>query len=188
MGCEKGVEFYDKAYDSDEKYRVHYKQLSYYPVYQIAYGMITDIEDADILELGCGTGQFAQMLWDNGHQCYLGVDFSNIAIGIAQGKSPHMFEVGDIRSYKIDKDLFNTVVMIEVLEHINDDIAVIKNIPEGMNVIMSLPDFNDPGHVRVFRDKDSIRFRYGDLIDIQEMVRYQHWIVVKGVRNGSHHS
>lgn len=184
MGSEQGCDYYDREYEKELRYRDHYKDLPYYPVYQVAYGMITDIEDADILELGCGTGQFAQMLWDNGQPCYLGVDFSPIAIGIAEGLSPNMFEIGDIRSYPIDTSCFNTIVMLEVLEHLQDDLELIKRIPAGMNIVFSVPGFDDPSHVRFFRRKDDVRNRYRDLIDIQEIVSYSHWCVVKGVCRG----
>jgi SAM-dependent methyltransferase len=187
MGCEKGVEFYDSVYERDPKYSEHYKNLSYYPVFQVVNGMLGDIENPSILEVGCGTGQFANVLWDRNIKDYLGIDFSEKAISIAKTMSPQAFCVADIRSYAIPNN-FNTVIFMEVLEHITDDISVIEKVPLETNTIITLPRFDDPGHVRIFKTRDSIVNRYGSLIRIDEIIRYVNWYIVKGVRSGSHNN
>ena len=186
MGCEMKADYYDKVYKEEDKYRLHYKDLPYYPIFQVAVGMLSDIDNPQILELGCGTGQFAQMLWDKGYLCYKGIDFSEAAIGIATGKSPQVFEVGDV--FDASYEGFNTVVVMEVLEHIENDLQLIGCIPEGMNVIFSVPNFADPSHVRRFGSKEEVEQRYGGLIDVKDYVFYQHWHIVRGVRNGTHYS
>ncbi len=183
MGSERGCEFYDKVYAEEEKYSTHYRDLKTFPVFQVALSMVRDIENPKILEVGCGTGQFAQMLWDNGILCYKGVDFSEVAVGIAHGKSPQAFEVGDIE--KCSFDGFNTVVALEVFEHIEEDIELIKRIPEGTHVIFSVPNFNDSGHVRHFKSSSDILNRYGHLISVENCVKFIHWYILKGVRNGT---
>ena len=147
MGCEMKADYYNNIYCSKGNHLKHYKYVPHYPVLQVAFGMLSDIDDPQILELGCGTGQFAQMLWDRGLKCYKGIDFSALAIEIAKRKSPQAFEVGNV--FDANYEGFNTVVVMEVLEHIEDDLQLIGCIPEGMNIIFSVPNFIDPSHVRV---------------------------------------
>lgn len=187
MGCEKGVEFYNEVYESEQRYVEDYTNLLCYPVFQIALVMIKDIENPKILEIGCGTGQFAKMLWDKNIHDYLGVDFSESAIRIARSLSPQKFEVADIRNYQVSNEN-NTILFLEVLEHLCDDLSVIKKIPLDKTVIISLPRFDDPGHVRIFKRKEDVIDRYGQLIKFDEVIRYFHWIIAKGVRVGTHDS
>jgi 2-polyprenyl-3-methyl-5-hydroxy-6-metoxy-1,4-benzoquinol methylase len=187
MGCEKGMDFYNKVYETEHKYVEDYTKLPYYPVFQVVKGMLTDIESPSILELGCGTGQFAKMLWDSNFKNYFGVDFSEKAIWIARTVSPQAFEIADIRKYEISNE-FNTVLLMEVLEHLADDLDVIRRIPDGANVIMTLPRFDDPGHVRIFKRKEDVVDRYGSLVRFDELIGYSHWIIAKGVRVGTHDS
>lgn len=187
MGCEKGVDFYDKVYETEQKYSDDYKSLPYYPVFQVVKSMIEDIENPVVLEIGCGTGQFAKMLWDCGFKDYFGIDFSEKAIGVAKTLSPQEFDIADIRSYKI-KNKFNTVLLMEVLEHLSDDISVVEKIVDGTNIIMTLPRFDDPGHIRIFKERDDIANRYSGLIRFDEIVRYVCWYIAKGVRIGTHNS
>lgn len=187
MGCEMGTDFYNKVYETEQKYVEDYKSLPYYPVFQVARGMIQDIKNPKILELGCGTGQFAKMLWDSNLRDYLGVDFSEKAIWIARTLSPQNFEIADIRNYHNIND-FNLILFLEVLEHLSDDIGVVERVPIGTNVIMSLPSFDDPGHVRMFKRKEDVVDRYGSLLRFDEIVRYASWIIAKGVRVGKNNS
>jgi hypothetical protein len=60
----------------------------------------------------------------------------------------------------------------EVLEHLADDRAVISAVPTGHRLILSVPNFHDHAHVRVFADFNDIRERYGDLLD------FRRWVIV----------
>lgn len=187
MGSELGVEFYDEVYSNERRYTEDYTNLPYYPIFQVALGMIRDVENPKILELGCGTGQFAKMLWDNDIRDYLGIDFSEKAVEIARKFSPQKFEVADIRAWNIREE-FNVVVMLEVLEHLSDDLSVLRGINQGTTVIFSVPRFDDPGHVRLFKRKEDVEDRYRGLIDIEEIIKYASWFIVKGEMNGTYDS
>ena len=184
MGCEMDSDYYDGNYGRDKKYHAHYKDSKYLTIFNVAKGMLSEIKNPQILDLGCGSGQFAHMLWDSGYLCYSGVDFSKEALGIAQGLSPQVFEWADIREYQPNWDNFNVVVILEVLEHLNEDRELIVKIPAGKHIIFSVPSFDDEAHVRTFRNKPQVHERYDDLIDISEIVPYMHWMICKGVRRG----
>jgi 2-polyprenyl-3-methyl-5-hydroxy-6-metoxy-1,4-benzoquinol methylase len=184
MGCEQMSQYYNEVYDKEKRYQGHYSDSPHLMMYKIAEGLLAEVWESHILDLGCGTGQFAHYLWDNGYMTYLGVDFSETAIGIAHGLSPQAFEVADVRTYEPKWEDFNTVVMLEVLEHLTDDLELIKKIPEGKDVIFSVPNFDDPAHVRHFTSKEEVYARYDNLINIDKMIAYGYWIICKGVRNG----
>ena len=53
-------------------------------------------------------------------------------------------------------------MLIETLEHL-DDLQVIENIPQGKNIIFSVPTFDDPAHVRVYPSENFIKNRFKGL-------------------------
>ena len=115
-----------------------------------------------VLEVGCGTGQFAHMLHDLGVQGYTGFDFSCEGVEIASRRLDADFLVADAMT----TDLFETVpydavVMTEVLEHIPDDVDMLGRIRPGTHVFATLPDFDCLDHVRYFLTRRDVRRRYG---------------------------
>lgn len=144
-------------------YRRHYRNTPYYPLWKKAASYI-DLKSR-ILDLGCGPGQFAQMLFDMGVKNYRGIDFSAEAIRMAREKGSG-FICADILT--CDYGDYDTVVCLETLEHIPGDLAVIGRIKKGASIIFSVPDYDSPTHVRLFKDMKKVKNRYGRLIDIRE--------------------
>ena len=71
-----------------------------------------------------------------------------------------------------DKDVF---ISTEVLEHITEDKLVLKSIPSGKLVIISVPNFGHHNHVRFFTSKEDIINRYGPMLDFIseiELIRF----------------
>lgn len=186
MGTEQCAEYYNKVYENDHKYVGKYTQLLHFPVFQIALSYIKELRNPYIYEIGCGTGQFAQFLWEHGFREYMGVDFSEVAINRAKTLSPQVFKRVDRAECEVIPPEFDTVVALEVLEHIEKDLQLLSCIPQGRVVIFSVPRFDDPAHVRHFTSKEQVQERYGKLIKIDDLMKYQHWYVAKGVRNGTH--
>ena len=80
-------EAYDLTYSSSEDYRQHYRDMIYYfPMWQYIISKLS--KDDKILDLGCGPGHLAHMLYDNGFKTFIGIDFSKIAIEMAKNKVP----------------------------------------------------------------------------------------------------
>ncbi|MHA2366851.1 MAG: class I SAM-dependent methyltransferase, partial [Candidatus Hodarchaeales archaeon] len=77
MGEIKPAEYYNDYYKQDMSYHVHYKESNYYNLWKEVLKLIDDEKLlCKILDAGCGTGQFANMLYDYGVDNYMGIDFS----------------------------------------------------------------------------------------------------------------
>ena len=79
MGNMQNKEYYNDIYVNTDHYSFHYKKSEYYKLWSEVLNLI----DGSVFEIGCGTGQFAHMLHDNNIKEYVGVDFSDKAIDIA---------------------------------------------------------------------------------------------------------
>lgn len=170
---EKGKEYYNKLYKGLSNYMCDYKKSPYYIMW---IHVLSLIGNEKIFEGGCGTGQFAKMLIDNKKNYHLGIDYSEEAIEIAKEINPEnedIFILWDLFKFdelEIDYDLF---LSLEVLEHIDNDLGLLKKIKKGKRVIVSVPNFNDPAHVRIFKNERKVRVRYEKLIEIKTIQTYQ---------------
>lgn len=109
------------------------------------YSKFADFLQGPILELGCGTGNFTQLIAESGHQV-TGVDIQDSFVKVARERLAS-FEnaeilLGDIRSLGMDR-IFETVILLDVLEHIQDDVALLRSFqrllkPNG-RLILKVP-------------------------------------------------
>ena len=160
---------YDKIYSAEKSYHAHYSKSVYFPIWKQAERWITE----PVLDIGCGPGQFAQFLLDEGVTIYTGWDISQVAINMAKEKAPgFVFYCLDAMPLKVDM-FYSTVVLLEVLEHIERDIELLQNIPSGMRVVFSVPNFDSATHVRVFKDEQAARDRYGELLQIDNAETFE---------------
>jgi len=168
---EKPSEFYDGIYLKEKMYGLPACESAYYPIYKKVVARIG--EDEKVLDLGCGTGQFAQVLLLNNRKFSLGVDFSPKAIEIAKSLMPFgKFMVADLyKSSTYDWLPYDCATLIEVMEHLEYDLAVLGHIREGVHVIFTVPNYitEEGSHVRGFLDEGKIRERYGRMMDIQDI-------------------
>lgn len=159
-----GMEMESGWYDSNisESYYYPYYKSHYYPLWTVVLDRIIRNKDCSILEVGCGTGQFASMLSENGITAYCGFDFSekrveqakkvnnNISFVVADAFVTDLFEI-----YK-----YKSIVCMEVLEHIDDDIRLISRVPSGKRFYGTVPNFPEVNHVRHFSSTDEVAERY----------------------------
>jgi 2-polyprenyl-3-methyl-5-hydroxy-6-metoxy-1,4-benzoquinol methylase len=164
---EKKKEWYDAAYELLKEYRKAPEESIYYELWKKVLSWITD--DEPIIDLGCGPGQFAELAIRSGKKYCIGMDFSRAAIRLAKKRLPEYadrFKIGDLNdTWGIERVAAGMIVILEVLEHIEDDIDVVESIDEGIRVIFTVPNFEYESHVRCFKDEKGIRERYGKLLD-----------------------
>lgn len=175
---EKNKNFYDEAYQKgghNNMYAKHYQKSPYFDVWKKAISLMKDIQNPKILEIGCGGGQFANMLLDQGFHQYKGFDFSDGAIKLAKETNPNEHEkffVDDAYTSSIYQESYNIVITFEVLEHLKEDINVLNKIKKDVHVFFSVPNFDSASHVRYFQNKMEIIRRYHELIDIKNLYSF----------------
>ena len=168
MTKQQDATWYDVIYDSKggNNYALHYTCSPYYATWCVIidrllrYGSLR----ASILDIGCGVGQFAHLLSDSSFTGYVGIDFSGVAIAQARVRCQSFtFMQEDALTSGYVSDSYDVVTMLEFLEHIEGDIAVLKRIPAGTKVYATVPNFSYTSHVRYFADAASVYSRYSAL-------------------------
>lgn len=94
-----------------------------------------------LLELGCGTGNYTQILSERGYEIS-GVDISEKMLQIAKEKCAAKFLMGDIRDISINERFDACVAMFAVMGYITENSDIIKALnnirrhlkPNGMFV------------------------------------------------------
>ena len=162
-GHSAGATWYDSVYGARPGvYTGHYSESPYLPLWQVIVSLVPP--ESSVLEIGCGTGQLAELLLENGLANYVGFDFSAAAIEIARERLPGVeLSVDDARTSPLVPLAADVIVCTEVLEHIAEDLAVIARIPAGIRLIATVPDFDSETHVRWFSSSSQVRKRYGPL-------------------------
>ena len=169
---------YDEIYaasGANNAYRVSYRESLYYPSWIQAMRYLVLLErNTKIIEIGCGVGQFANMLFDYGFTDYYGLDFSAEAIHQAKLRNPDyaaLFEVGDAFESDIFNRDYDIAIFFEILEHIQKDIDLLKRVKPGKKVMLSVPNFSDKNHVRFFDSEEQISDRYKSIIELKDIQR-----------------
>jgi 2-polyprenyl-3-methyl-5-hydroxy-6-metoxy-1,4-benzoquinol methylase len=158
----KGAEWYDSAYEHTLEYRQHYSKSSYYFLWAVVADRIARSGVRQILDIGCGPGQFASLLHDKGIRSYRGLDFSSKCITMAKHRCPFFeFAIADLSHTAILRDLpYDAIVSLEFLEHVPFDLEVVGGIRRGTKVFATVPNFPYVSHVRHFTSEADVRLRY----------------------------
>jgi SAM-dependent methyltransferase len=181
MGKVQAEKFYNDAFDNDRNYNVHYSSCNYYQLWKDILKLI-DVESS-IMELGCGVGQFANLLFDTGAENYIGFDFSETAIIKARITNPYMaFVKMDFDKETPDYLQADEIIILETLEHLKDDIGLLKSIPVGKKVLFTVPTFDGTAHERFFTDEKMVLDRYDKLFDRIEFYPFGNYFVYVGRR------
>lgn len=162
FGAEQPPEFYDEKFRLKKHWQQHYTESHYFPIWAAIGERIRERSPRLILDVGCGCGQFANLLFDRKIKNYIGIDFSPARIEHARRICPkYQFEIQNA----ITSSIFGTVhadcvLMLEFLEHIKKDRQILEKIPKGILVIATLPNFAGMGHVRHFKSDADVEERY----------------------------
>lgn len=165
-GRELPPDYYDSAFqDPKTGFDVHYTQSRYYFLWTVIVDRIA--RDARVLEIGCGPGQFANLLTDRGVRSYRGFDFSPVAVRMASKRCPGLeFSVDNaLTTDLLRRDDFDTVVCTEVLEHVETDLRILDRVPRGVVCHITVPNFPFRSHVRHFASAEEAANRYGPFLD-----------------------
>ncbi len=80
-----------------------------------------DFENARILDIGCGTGFYADVFRENGGRNYLGIDITDVLFEkLRKGYPGFEFRLIDITEQELDGE-YDLIVMIDVTQHITNE-------------------------------------------------------------------
>lgn len=172
--------FYDSAMtDAHEPAMLPLDESPWRPLYVQAGDWIHP--DAPVVDLGCGTGRFAEQLRRIGHGPYRGLDFSPAAVAEAERYVAETdadtdwsrtFEVCDLRDWVPDEHRAGGTVYtcLETLEHLEDDVGLVRRLPAGHEFVFSVPNYGGEAHLRTFQDAGEAWHRYGHLLTFRAWV------------------
>lgn len=159
---ERSPVWYDRAFSRTVEAHKHYTESKHYFLWSVLAHLMLREGVRSVLDLGCGSGQLARLLYDKGLPAYCGIDFSPKRIEWARKKCPGFsFVVDDV----FQTDLFTTfpydaVVCAEFLDHVQEDIEAIRRIRTGARFYGIVPNFSYASHARYFKDSDEVKARY----------------------------
>lgn len=181
------AEFYDTILaDPEALGLIPLEQSPWLPLYRAAAALIP--AHMSLADLGCGTGRFAKLL---NRPDYIGIDFSVAAINEATRYADGFgtFIVGDLRDIPLPDA--GTFVLLEVLEHLEEDIALLRRIPVGALVVLSVPSYESEAHLRQFEAPGSALDRYEDVLELCQWQRIRlrlrhdrYWHLISGYAKG----
>jgi SAM-dependent methyltransferase len=183
MGIEQPAQYYNNVYSSSPRYNGDFILSGYFPQWAFCISLMLEFYNSfkkeigkvlTIIDLGCGPGQFAQLLNQifnsrpkNPDIIYTGLDFSKIAIEIALKKqlSENFYFFEDdifhrLSIFNQNDTKFTVVTALECFEHIKSDTEIFSYFKEGQFMIFSVPQFDDPAHVRHFKTEFDVLERY----------------------------
>ena len=194
-GVEKSSDYYDEIYANSEEYQLDYYHSRYYFLWTVIADRIRQSGLDEVLEIGCGSGQLACLLLDQGVKRYTGLDFSATAIEMARRRSPEAtFLVDDARTSDVYVRCdYNVVVCTEVLEHVEADLRIVSNFRPGVRCICLVPSFPDVSHVRHFENAAQVKTRYGPWFSDFDVLTFRmpakeepFYYFFDGIRNNRH--
>jgi SAM-dependent methyltransferase len=158
--------WYDDVYRSSVAYKADPDGVSWRPIWDEAIRRLPP--SAIVADLGCGVGQFAELLARRRPdiRAYTGYDFSEVAIEAAKAKAlPHGFRFAcrELRTVQL-RELRVVTVCLEVMEHLDDDRLPLRIGRPGRLFIGSVPGYDSASHVRTY-DEAMIRKRFGAYLD-----------------------
>ena len=129
----------------DKYYELLYKEVENIHPWFIARrklfeSIIKNNKDLSILDFGCGSGNFLNYLSDLGYLDLTGVEISDIlAKEDLESKNINIYK--ELPKFK----KYDVILMMDVLEHIKDDVKIIKELKSHLSnrglIIISVPTY-----------------------------------------------
>ncbi len=147
-------------------------------MYANAFGRLGMMAIENVVDLGCGAGNFVSIMTQR-HQrpeVYLGIDNNHAQISIAKAAYPGWkFIYGDFNNDRIkaEYERYGAYLMLNLVETLEDDLAFFAGLPEGKQVMFSIPKFEREDFKIVLPENTDVHERYSPLLNIRSIGRYR---------------
>jgi 2-polyprenyl-3-methyl-5-hydroxy-6-metoxy-1,4-benzoquinol methylase len=171
-------------------YDIRYKYGYNWACYQnLAVHMIDMMEKNNeygkkTIDIGCGVGWFTDMMYFNVSRNIKGIDFSELAIKFHAIRSYPSIDFETANIYDYNYEGYEMAVLMEVLEHVDNDIGLISSLPQGCVLYATVPfedKRRDMTHVREY-SINSVMERYGELLELKTCEKFEDFIIIRGIR------
>jgi trans-aconitate methyltransferase len=160
-------------------------------LYENAFSRLGMMSLANVADLGCGCGNFTGIMVSRNQrpEVYIGVDISHAKIQAAKACYPGWsFVYGDFASPQVIPlyERFDAYLMLNVMDVLEDELALLDIVPAGKPVLFSIPRFAKEGSLRYYGDVASVRERYSNHLSVKSVGRLNlgadPYYMVQGVR------
>ena len=118
-----------------------------------------------ILEIGCGSGALLEDLQEK--NAVYGMDVADAALKICRERGLDCVSMGDVTALPYGDEAFDTVIAIDVLEHIDNESAALREIHRvlkpGATLIVTVPAFQMLWSRRDVDHHHKRRYRVGEI-------------------------
>ncbi|MDR2300962.1 MAG: class I SAM-dependent methyltransferase [Deltaproteobacteria bacterium] len=146
-------------------------------MYENAYGRLGLLHIANVVDLGCGVGNFTGVMVSRRQkpELYLGVDLSHNNIKVAKAAYPGWsFIYGDFNDPAVRQqyERYEAYLLLNMMDVMDDDLAFLDTVPSEKPVLFSMPRFPKEGSLRYFDDPALLRDRYSNYLAIKSVGRF----------------
>lgn len=171
MGQERPASWHDRQIRTTKRHKKNWDELPCADLIEEVARLVP--ADARVVDVGCGCGHMAAILKERGVTTdYLGFDFASVAIDAAQKRAPWAWFVNiDVRKVTFPRaDIF---LFVDVLDNIWDDVEVVNSVPNGSQIVITVPTTDAPARVAHFPSLDDATRRYRDVMNIEKAYTFQ---------------
>lgn len=140
--------FYSKVYERNEKNHYSTLKLKNRPQEDADEAFkVIEWKNKKVLEVGCGTGRFANMIAKSGAHV-LAIDFSESAIKLAKQNYQHPNLYFQKMNVSKISEKYDVIVSLGTLEHMDDPFKILKKFKNHLNskgkIIITNPNWTNP--------------------------------------------
>ena len=177
------ISFYDNVYRKGEN--KHYTKLLFktktkLPIDEHEVLHALNWENKTVLDVGCGTGLMADVIAKAGAKRVVAIDFSPDAIKTAQEAHKHPNLLYKVENVKKHKDLYDIVISLGTLEHMDKPFEILKLLKKHLNpggtILITSPNWSNPrGHIL-----QTLRFLFNAPITLADLhyltpIEFENW-------------
>ena len=142
--------------------RVHW----FHPVWALLAEHVRRSDAQSVIEVGCGTGEFACLLRDLGIPQYLGLDSNAARLAKARANCPeYPFEVADVfLTNHLRGENYDVAVMTGFLEFVRWDLVALELVRPHRRVLGTVTAGDEPGRVRQFTSANQVLDHYSPVL------------------------